>query len=46
LREYQTKLKAWEKAKSKGDRKTRQPRAPKEPFPRMQPEEDGILDKT
>jgi hypothetical protein len=40
LSEYKKKLKAWETARKKGDKKTRRPREPKLPVPRMQEGED------
>ncbi|KAJ7219919.1 hypothetical protein GGX14DRAFT_355369, partial [Mycena pura] len=40
VKEYQKKLKVWEIAQKKGDKKARKPRAPKEPSQRMQAGED------
>ncbi|KAJ6529260.1 hypothetical protein B0H19DRAFT_968390 [Mycena capillaripes] len=40
LAEYKKKLKVWETARKKGDKKARRPREPKRPAPRMQEGED------
>ncbi|KAJ7887462.1 hypothetical protein B0H13DRAFT_2342357 [Mycena leptocephala] len=45
LSEYKKKLKAWEMARKKGDKKTRRPREPKLPVPCMQEGEDNNSDE-